>query len=70
VIALIADQRDARWRGGASGAGCVETEGGIAMGALWTVVTLGFTFGVFALIGFALWHVFVAARDNSPRLRH
>jgi hypothetical protein len=46
------------------------TEGGIAMGALWTLVTFAFTFGVFAVIGFALWHVFVAARDNSPRLRH
>jgi hypothetical protein len=47
-----------------------ETEGRIAMGALWTFVTFVFTFGVFAVIGFALWHAFVVARDNSPRLRH
>ena len=40
------------------------------MSALWTIVTYVFTFGVFAVIGLAVWLTFVAARDNSPRLRH
>jgi hypothetical protein len=47
-----------------------ETDGGIAMGALWTVVTFAFVVGVFAVMGFALWHAIVVARHNSPRLRH
>ena len=40
------------------------------MSTLWTIVTFAFTFGVFAVIGFALYHLYTAARDNSPRLRH
>jgi hypothetical protein len=40
------------------------------MAAFWTAVTFVFTFGVFAVIGVTLWHVFTVARDNSPRLRH
>ena len=40
------------------------------MGALWTVVTFAFVVGVFAVMGFALWHAIVVARHNSPRLRH
>jgi len=47
-----------------------RNEGGIAMGAFWTVVTFVFTFGVLALLSFALYHVHTAARNNSPRLRH
>ncbi len=40
------------------------------MSALWTIVTFVFTFGVFALMGFALYHLYTSARDNSPRLPH
>jgi hypothetical protein len=40
------------------------------MVALWTTVTFVFTFGVMALLGFALYHVYTSARDNSPRLEH
>ncbi|HEY2936107.1 MAG TPA: hypothetical protein VGJ25_05880 [Gaiellaceae bacterium] len=40
------------------------------MSALWTIVTFAFTFGVFAVIGFALYHLHTTARDNSPRLHH
>jgi len=40
------------------------------MGAFWTVVTFVFTFGVLALLSFALYHVQTAARNNSPRPRH
>jgi hypothetical protein len=48
----------------------LRNEGGIAMSALWTILTFAFTFGVFAVIGFALYHLHTTARDSSPRLRH
>jgi ABC-type polysaccharide/polyol phosphate export permease len=47
-----------------------RTEGGIAMGVLWTIVTYLFTFGVLGLVLYALLHLRSAARDNSPRIQH
>jgi heme/copper-type cytochrome/quinol oxidase subunit 2 len=47
-----------------------RTEGGIAMGVLWTIVTFLFTLGVLGLVLYALVHLRSAARDNSPRTQH
>ena len=37
---------------------------------LGTIAAFVFTFGVLALLVFALYHVYTSARDNSPRLKH
>ena len=48
-----------------------RNQGGIAMSStLGTIVTFLFTFGVLAVLAFALYHLYSSARDNSPRLRH
>jgi hypothetical protein len=56
---------------GAAPPDAAANQGGIAMSsALGTIATFVFTFGVFAVLGFALYHLYTSARDNSPRLPH